>query len=118
MSDGIVLCKNEVTSLLEARWNCMYMMGDDSYRHAGRCFDSRERLRIDEIEKRFGNRMPSDDEVVATYNRILAEEIEDYIRKNCEILALSRAEMEVEIAETMLELYDVFGNGRKAKGQS
>lgn len=113
MNEEIALVKNEVTSLLEARWMSVYSLYDCCPGHPGRAFESNERRRYEKVAEQFEGKTPSDEEIAAAYNKLLAEEIEDWIQLECTGLGLTRAEIELEISKAMLELFDVFGTSRR-----
>lgn len=107
--------KNEVTSLLEARWMSLYMLYDSYPGHAGRCFDSWEPARMDKINQMLEGKTVTDEMIADAYNKILAEEIESRSELEIKELGIGRAELELKIAKAMLQLYDVFGTGTKKK---
>ncbi|PWL41225.1 MAG: hypothetical protein DBY43_05760 [Clostridiaceae bacterium] len=113
MNEEIMLVKNEVTSLLEARWMSVYSLYDCYPGHPSRAFESNERHRFKEVARQFDGKTPSDEEIVAAYNKVLAEEIENWIQLECKDLGLTRAEIELEISEAVLELFDVFGTSQR-----
>lgn len=114
MNEEMMLAKNEVTSLLEARWMSVYSLFDCCPGHPSRAFESNERHRFEAVAEQFDGKTPSDKEIAAAYNKILASEIENWIQLECKDLGLTRAEIELEISKAMLELFDVFGDGRRS----
>lgn len=114
MSEEWTITKNAVTSLLESRWMSVYFLTDCCPGHPQRAFESNERHRYEEVAKQFDGKTPSDEETVVAYNRLLAEEIENWVQLVCKDLGLTRAEIELEISEAMLELFDVFGEDRRS----
>ena len=113
MNEEIMLVKNEVTSLLEARWVSVYSLYDCCPGHPRRAFESGERHRHEKVARQFDGKTPSDEEIAAVYNKVLAEEIENWIQLECKDLGLTRAEIELEISEAVLELFDVFGTSQR-----
>ena len=107
--------KNEVTSLLEARWMSLHTLYDSCPGHAARCFDSWEPTRMDKINQMLEGKTTTDEMIADAYNKILAEEIESYIQTETKDFEMSRADLELEISKTMLQLYDVFGTDSKQK---
>lgn len=114
MSEELMITKNAVTSLLEARWMSVYFLTDCCPGHPQRAFEDNERHRFEEVAEQFSSKTPSADETTAAYNKLLAEEIENWIQLVCKDLGLTRTGIELEISEAMLELFDVFGAGHRS----
>lgn len=105
--DDMVISKDEIASILRQRWIACYMLYDWNLSHADNAFYNNESERYEEVHKRLSNEpvTPSSTDLVAdTYNKVLAEDIEEFIQKHMEVLPCSRADVEIEIARTLIEL--------------
>ena len=91
----------------------VYSLYDCCPGHPRRAFESGERHRHEKVARQFDGKTPSDEEIAAAYNKVLAEEIENWIQLECKDLGLTRAEIELEISEAVLELFDVFGTSQR-----
>ena len=88
-----------------------YTLRDSYAGHASRCFESLDQRRRGQIIAIFSrsDHEPSEQDITAAYNKILAQEIEDSVQTAIEEWGGDRATVEVEIAKTIYELFDVFG---------
>ena len=103
-SDGLEAMKQTAYRiLLTERYK--YMIYDWNYRHADNAFYNNqiarrkkviERLKaVDEINDKF---------VTEIYNRVLAEDVEDFIQNHMRVQNCDRVQVEIEIAEAMAEI--------------
>ena len=102
LMDKIVITLDEVSGCLQMRWIACYMIYDWNYRHADNAFYNNqiarrkkviERLKaVDEINDKF---------VTEIYNRVLAEDVEDFIQNHMRVQNCDRVQVEIEIAEAM-----------------
>jgi|P1105metagenome_2_1110788.scaffolds.fasta_scaffold00576_60 hypothetical protein len=105
LMDKIVITLDEVSGCLQMRWIACYMIYDWNYRHADNAFYNNqiarrkkviERLKaVDEINDKF---------VTEIYNRVLAEDVEDFIQNHMRVQNCDRVQVEIEIAEAMAEI--------------
>lgn len=111
MQPDFIIQEDATSVLLKTRWMACYTLRDSYPGHASRCFESLDRTRRGQIIVLFSQSAnePSEQDITAAYNKILAQEIEDSVQTAIEEWGGDRATVEVEIAKTIHELFDVFG---------
>lgn len=119
MQPDFIVQEDAASVLLKTRWMACYTLRDSYPGHARRCFDSLDDWRRGQIMALFSesDNEPSEQEITAAYNKILAQEIEDSIQKEIEDWGGDRATVEVEIAKTIYKLFDVFGENKRPEEQ-
>ena len=111
MQPDFIIQEDAASVLLKTRWMACYTLRDSYPGHASRCFESLDQRRRGQIIAIFSrsDHEPSEQDITAAYNKILAQEIEDSVQTAIEEWGGDRATVEVEIAKTIHELFDVFG---------
>lgn len=103
--DKIVIATDGVSDCLETRWIACYMNYDWNYRHAVIAFDNTQFDRRQKVIERLKAVDKTTDKIVTEiYNRVLSEDIEDFIQTHMRVQGCDRAQVEIGIAEAMSEI--------------
>ena len=122
MNLDFLIAENEITGILKARWIAVYYNYCDARVNRARdAFDNRNADRRRKIVEMLSHKEQplTESAITETYNQLIAEEAEEVINIALENLKddnggeYDRAQAEIDIAETMLKIYDIFGTGNK-----
>lgn len=103
--DKIVIATDEVSDYLETRWIACYMNYDWNYTHAVNAFDNNQfNYRQKVIERLKAVDKITDKTVTEIYNRVLSEDIEDFIQTLMCVQGCDRAQVEIGIAEALADI--------------
>ena len=81
------------------------MIYDWNYRHADNAFYNNQIARRKKVIERLKAVDEINDKVVTEiYNRVLAEDVEDFIQNHMRVQNCDRVQVEIEIAEAMAEI--------------
>ena len=105
LMEKIVITLDEVSEYLQSRWIACYMNYDWCYRHAVNAFDVSEFDRRQKLIERLQAVEKITDKIVTeTYNRVLSEDIEEFIQTHMRVQNCDRAQVEIGIAEALAEI--------------
>ena len=106
----LVISKDSVSGVLYKRWIGCYMLYDWNLRHAEHAFDNNEIGRYQKVAEMLGENFKLTPKGSASltelYNKVLVEDVEDFIRRHMEVWPCGRCEIELEIAKTMAEIFE------------
>lgn len=107
---NISIRKDAVSAVLRKRWIACYMMYDWNYYHADCVFQSNE---IERYQKTCGmlDKLPealpeTGKQLTETYNRVLLEDVEDFIRSHMEVCGQDRREVELQMARAEAAVFE------------
>ena len=82
MQPDFIIQEDAASVLLKTRWMACYTLRDSYPGHASRCFESLDQRRRGQIIALFSqaDNEPSEQDITAAYNKILAQEIEDSVQ--------------------------------------
>lgn len=96
---------DRVSEILRERWIACYMLYDSTPLHAAECFSLNQieccKKVCSELEYDFKIDSDFGTHLTETYNRILAEDIEDFILTHTEVMKCSRSDVELCIAKKL-----------------
>ena len=105
---NISIEKDDVTNFLRMRMTACYMLFDWNYYHADYTYGSNEEQRIKRVAELLGDDYTISAELITTltklYNRVLQEDIEDFIQHHMAVCGIDRVEAELGVARAMSEI--------------
>ena len=105
----IPIHENDVTAILMQRWIACYMLYDWNPHHAGSAYLGNKCDWVQQTYKRLdGTAIDAaslNDVLTDTFNRILLEDVEDFIQTHMKVWKCDRLTVEFQVAKAIAEIY-------------
>ena len=106
---GTLIHENDVTAILMQRWIACYMLYDWNPHHAGSAYLGNKCDWVQQTYKRLdGTAIDAaslNDVLTDTFNRILLEDVEDFIQTHMKVWKCDRLTVEFQVAKAIAEIY-------------
>ena len=107
--ENIPIHENDVTTVLMQRWIACFMLYDWNLHHADHAYLSNKCNWVQQTYKRLEGTATDaaslKDTLTDTFNRILLEDVEDFIQTHMEVWKCDRLTVEFQVAKVTAELF-------------
>lgn len=107
--ENITIHEDDVSSILCQRWIACYMLYDWNLHHADSAYLSNKCGWVQQTYKRLEGTATDasslKDTLTDTFNRILLEDVEDFIQTHMRVWQCDRLTVEFQVAKTVAEIY-------------